>query len=107
MTMRWMMAALLLPGAAAGRPAQCHVELAGAPVIEGACDFEAIADDGSFQVKAPGGVPFVQVLVTTPGEADGYWSGPDPLSTHAHDPLGPLARDGGCWSNEQATVCAD
>lgn len=104
----WMLAALAglaMPGAALARPAQCYVEVDGLAVIDGSCDFVALDGAGSFQVASPKGDTFAQVDVERPGLGDGSWNGGG-WAGHAHAPLGRLARNDACWSNEAATVCA-
>lgn len=102
----WILLALALgaPAAAAARPAECYVEVDGAVAIDGRCDFDALGDDGSFQVSAVRGDAFAQVNVARAGLADGWWN--EGWGGHAHAPLGRLARNDACWSNERATVCA-
>ena len=39
------------------------------------------------------------------GVMDGSWNGTTKES-RAHDPLGDLKREGACWVNETARVCA-
>jgi hypothetical protein len=40
------------------------------------------------------------------GTATASWNGTIPGATHAHTDLGTLTREGACWVNEQAKVCA-
>lgn len=96
---------LALASPAAARPATCLVEVDGATVIDGPCDFDAFDPDGSFEVMGTDGPHFATVIVTAPGVAEGSWNA-DPAATHAHDPLGRLVRDGACWAGERARVCA-
>ena len=39
------------------------------------------------------------------GNATGFWNGPD-AESHAHEQLGTLTRQGACWVNERAKICA-
>ncbi len=104
--MRSLLPLLLLAAApAVARPAICLVEIDSRTVIDGPCTFEPLDDSGSFEVLSPSGDWFVYVTVVEPGLADGHWNG-EPGATHAHAPLGRLARNDACWSNERATVCA-
>lgn len=96
--------AALAPTFGAARPAQCYVEVDGAVVMDGPCDFTALGRDGSFQVAASKDEWF-QVTVTAPGLAEGWWSSPR-WATEAQASLGRLARNDACWSNAAATVCA-
>jgi len=61
--------------------------------------------DGSIRVVTSRGDTFAQVNVTRPGLAGGWWN-EERWAGHAHSPLGRLARNDACWSNEAATVCA-
>lgn len=50
-------------------------------------------------------VAYVFLEPDTPGVARRYWNGVEAAS-HAHDELGPLSKDGECWVNDRAKVCA-
>lgn len=95
----------LAASAAAARPATCLLEVDGAIYGQGPCDFNALGGDGSFSITFPTSPYFAYVLVSARGVADGSWNA-SPRSTHAHTSLGTLYRDGACWSNAAATVCA-
>lgn len=98
--------ALTLPAAAAdARPATCLLEVGGQIYGQGNCDFDGFDSDGSFSITFPTSPYFAYVIVTSRGVADGSWNA-DPQSTHAHTPLGTLYRDGACWGNDYARVCA-
>lgn len=62
--------------------------------------------DGSFQILNIGKrlTYFAQVQIYD-GVANGYWN-EEKGANHAHTPLGELKRDGACWVNRQAKVCA-
>lgn len=87
----------------ASRPARCELTVDGTSHGSGECRFHG-DDDGSFQIHFPSGI-FADVRIREKGVGDGAWTGPLPAS-HAHDPIGLLARDGACWSNATARVCA-
>lgn len=88
------------PAAAEGI-ASCELSVAGETYISGPCDFDDIGS-GDFVIR--GGDYFAYIYVReTP--ANGFWNGVE-RSSHAHDPLGDLTRDGACWVNESARVCA-
>jgi hypothetical protein len=94
------------PAAAQPRVARCELTIDGRTYIRGACDFQAIARDGSFQITDHEDQPyFAQVLVERPGVAAGYWNG-QRTGQKAHYNLGTLIRKGACWANKRAKVCA-
>ncbi len=86
------------------KPGRCLLQVDGKKYISGACRID-IQKGGSFQIydlKKHGYFAYVDVDGNT---AEGYWN-EDPMATHAQSPLGTLARDGACWQNERAKVCA-
>ncbi|WP_050526520.1 hypothetical protein [Pseudorhodobacter aquimaris] len=90
---------------AQARPAKCLMEVNGKAYIDGACDFEALDKTGSFKISAPDFLYFAYVNVDVPGIAKGYWN-EEKGANHAHTPLGTLKRDGACWRNKAAKLCA-
>lgn len=90
---------------------KCLLVVDGKTHISGKCrivmDFENDGG-GSFEIleiRKGRGQYFAQVLVSGRDAAVGYWNG-ERLATHAHSQLGDLKRDGACWKNERARVCA-
>ena len=86
------------------KPGRCLLEVDGKKYISGSCRVD-LAKGGSFQVydlKKRGYFAYVNV---SGNSAEGYWN-EDPRATHAQSPLGTLTRDGACWQNERAKVCA-
>lgn len=94
---------LLAAPASAGT---CRLVSEAKVILDAPCGLEVFDTEGSFTATFDDEPVFVTVLVAPGGAAEGYWNGGDPQSTHAHDPLGPLTRDGDCWFGEAATVCA-
>ena len=47
---------------------------------------------------------FGQLVITSPGRAKIYWNGGGAL--HAHDEISPVYREGACWKNTYAKLCA-
>jgi len=110
------------------KTAKCYFAVNGTVFINGACRFEFMNGDGSFEfddmkLKAkclyydlgPGrcsmaskGVTrkgtFGQLVITSPGRAKIYWNGGNAL--HAQDEISPVTRNGACWQNNQAKLCA-
>jgi hypothetical protein len=111
MKLHWMTliaAAVVLPSAAGASPGSCFLSVDGRVYLDGPCTVN-IGKDGSFTVgvsdaKRSRYFAYVNVDAATK-KADASWNGVE-AESHAHDPLGTLSRDGGCWSNARAKVCA-
>ena len=107
--MHWILLALLtIATPALALNGTCVIQVDGKTYLNGPCpitlekggDFVA----GSDGTKAAKYFAYVSINKET-GKADGFWNGPDGAS-HAHDPLGELTRQGACWVNQRAKVCA-
>ena len=86
------------------KPGRCLLEVDGKKYISGSCRVD-LAKGGSFHVydlKKHGYFAYVNV---NGNSAEGYWN-EDPMATHAQSPLGTLTRNGACWQNDRAKVCA-
>lgn len=81
---------------------RCRLEVRGKRYIDGPCTGN-LERDGSFQINTPNYFAIVQVEEAE--RAIGYWN-EEAYATHAHSDLGLLTRDGACWTNAQASVCA-
>jgi len=79
----------------------CILEVDGTRFIDGPCTFDQF-DKGSFQIKHD---PYFAYVLRDSRSARGSWNA-DPQSSHAHVNLGMLRRDGACWLNDHARVCA-
>lgn len=91
---------------AQARLAKCLLQVEGQTYIDGPCDFEpSRKGDGSFQITGESGKHFAYVYVEGDGKASAHWNG-ILGENRAHDPLGMLTRDGACWSNATAKLCA-
>lgn len=88
-----------------GRAASCLLTVKGFEAIRGECEFAPTSRDGSFIISSYNGKYFAYVIISRKGVADGHWNGA-PYATHAHNSLGTLYREDGCWVNELASVCA-
>ena len=89
------------------KPGRCLLEVDGVKYISGRCNITFIEKGtGSFEIEEirKGGFYFAQVLIDSDG-ARGYWNG-ERAATHAHNSLGVLERDGACWTNDRARICA-
>lgn len=97
-------AVALIAGAAHAKPADCELTVDGQTFINGSCDFEAIGGgDGSFIIRAENG--YFAYANKDGSQMRGSWNGPE-KDSRAHWDLGMLDRDGACWVNQTARVCA-
>ncbi|MGH9818644.1 MAG: hypothetical protein ACRD43_00640 [Pyrinomonadaceae bacterium] len=86
------------------KPGRCLLEIDGRKYISGPCRIE-MDKDGSFRIYENRQKGYFAYVTIVPGGAEGYWN-ETRQSTHAHSSLGSLARDGACWTNDHAKVCA-
>ena len=108
--------------------AKCLLVVEGKTYINGNCSFEFIGGDGSFSFDdnkmaskcsyydlGPGKCTmasrrvtrkgtFGQLQIKRPGVGTIYWNGGNAL--HAQGSIEPVYRDGACWSNQKAKLCA-
>ncbi len=91
-------------GVAQARPADCLLVVDQQTRIDGACEFKP-SDDGFQILSSTAPLVFAFVFRSGDGSAEGHWNDP-PGSTRAHSYLGTLRRDGACWANDRARVCA-
>lgn len=115
-------------GEAQAKTAKCYLSVNGVTYINGTCRFEFMNGDGSFSFDdmklqtrcgsydlGPGQCSsastlvtrkgtFGQLVITSPGRAKIYWNGGSAL--HAHGEISPVTRNGACWQNSQAKLCA-
>ena len=82
---------------------ECVLKVDGKTHIDGPCAI-LLGKTGYFGVYGLTNDYFSFVSPSN-GIGDGSWNGVEQES-HAHEDLGTLVRDGGCWSNRRATVCA-
>jgi hypothetical protein len=100
---------LLLPAvradAAIGR---CYLEVDYKIYLNSECNIEPVGAHGGFSIGAGEATRsryFAYVQSDENGTGIGYWNGPEGES-HAGDSLGTLSRNGPCWENARAKVCA-
>lgn len=104
-----LLAASIAPLSASGEEiSRCLIAVHEAIFLDGPCNFES-EPDGSFTLGVAGSGQkasryFAYVFVEG-DTATGHWNG-FPPGDRAHDPLGEMTRDGACWVNETARVCA-
>ena len=94
----------LMVSSAHARTVKCELTIAGHTYIDGPCEFTSIGDgDGSFIITGENG--FFAYANRAGSQMRGSWNGVY-KDSHAHDELGMLDRDGACWVNQTARVCA-
>jgi hypothetical protein len=95
-------------GAAGAFEGKCLLAVDGTRYLDGPCNIEMSAD-GSFSIGAGETTrsKYFAFVNIAPGasEAMGFWNGQE-AADHAHTDLGALTRDGACWVNSTARVCA-
>ena len=97
---------LLTSPAALAFKGDCVLQVKGITYLDGSCEISMEAG-GNFQVSTRSGrLYFASVFPEGDGTATASWNGTIPGATHAHSDLGTLKRQGACWINEQAKVCA-
>lgn len=94
----------VLAGMAQAKTAKCLLKIDGKTFIDGHCDVRLMGG-GDFQVMSRDHTYFAQVLGVPSGSPTGYWN-EDKFANHAHTTVGVLIRNGACWSNAKATICA-
>jgi len=83
---------------------KCLLEVNGHAYIKGPCDID-VDKGGSFDIGTAAQTTYFAHVDVDGQTAEGLWN-EEPGATHAHTPLGTLTRDGACWSNQTAKVCA-
>lgn len=94
-------------GAASARMGGCTLQVDGRTYLDGPCNID-VQDGGSFSIgtgRTDRSRFFAYVALDPDGTAQGHWNGTGGGS-HAHDGLGQLRRQGACWVNGRARVCA-
>ncbi|MCJ2099466.1 hypothetical protein [Methylobacterium sp. E-046] len=82
---------------------ECLILVRGRAYLDGPCRI-TLYPGGGFM--AGDGEYFATVDIdAASGGAQAYWNGVQ-AERHAHDPLGDVVRQGGCWVNASAKVCA-
>lgn len=88
-------------------PGKCLLAVDGKTYLNGICSI-AMSGDGSFSIAdrriKSGHFAYVSVDRAN-GRAQGYWNGVE-AERHAHDDLGFLTKQGACWTNDRARICA-
>ncbi|WP_322095208.1 hypothetical protein [Paraburkholderia bannensis] len=100
------LAVVAAPASAYAKTGRCVLQVNQKTYLDGPCEVK-LEEHGTFSIGAGGNHPakyFAYVLMDDDG-AHGYWN-EEPGATHAHSDLGILKRDGACWVNDTAKVCA-
>lgn len=95
-------------GAASADMGRCLLQVDKRTYLDGTCNVE-MQDDGSFSIgmgDSNRSKYFAVVDVDPDTEtARGFWNGRR-AESRAHDELGELSKQGGCWVNSRARICA-
>lgn len=87
---------------------RCLLVVDGTRYLEGTCNIE-LSEGGSFSIGAGETTrsKYFAFVNVEPGsaQASGFWNGEE-AADRAHADLGVLERDGACWVNATARVCA-
>ncbi len=100
---------VLLPTLATARTfeGKCLLEVQQQKYLDGRCEI-TMESDGGLTIGASETQPityFAIVEITGKDRGNGFWN-EEKGATHAHTALGTLTRQGACWQNAQANVCA-
>lgn len=87
--------------------ADCRLTVDGKTVIDGQCFVEADNQFGySLNVfERANKKGYFATVLGDGADVEGYWNG-SPTSTHAHDSIGKVKRQGGCWTSSRGQICA-
>jgi hypothetical protein len=93
--------------AAQAAPGDCYLSVGSFTYLDGPCNID-LQTDGSFSIgtgETTRSRFFAYVFLDAGGKASASWNRV-PDSNHADADLGAVVRQGGCWVNSQAKVCA-
>jgi hypothetical protein len=102
--------AMLLASSAFAAPGRCLLRVEGTTYLNGQCNVLS-EPDGSFSIgvvddESEKLAPYFAIVThEQDGAMRGTWNA-QAGATHAQTPLGKLRRNGGCWENASASVCA-
>ena len=110
------------------KTAKCYLSVNGTIYINGSCRFKFENGDGSFSFDdmkmrtkclsydlgsrecsmASTGIiqkgTFGQLVITSPGRAKIYWN--EGVALHGQSEISPVTKNGACWQNSKAKLCA-
>ena len=92
--------------AAPAAEGQCYLSVERRVYLDGRCNI-ILRSDGSFSIGAgdQSRSPYFAYVNMAEGQARASWNRV-PNSNHADSNLGIVTREGGCWVNSHAKVCA-
>ncbi|QUJ76956.1 hypothetical protein KDD17_02585 [Sulfitobacter albidus] len=91
---------------ASSQSTTCELTVVGQTYINGPCDIRSLSDgEGSFQITSLDQKYFAYLYVRGAGIGEAFWN-EIAGAGHAHTPLGNLRREGACWINDTARICA-
>ncbi|MCJ2099467.1 hypothetical protein [Methylobacterium sp. E-046] len=102
--------ASIVPSGVRSESGDCYLRVSGKIYLNDRCNV-MMGKGGGFSIgMVDTGAPskyFASVNGVDAGsrKGDGFWNG-KAAESHAQDPLGQLTKQGGCWMNAAAKVCA-
>lgn len=101
--------AALLPAIAYAAPGRCLLRVEGETLLSGTCNVLTYPDGGfsigMVETDAEKPSPYFASVNPDEGKMKGFWNG-QRGATHAHTPVGTLRKNGACWENATASICA-
>lgn len=86
-------------------PGQCLLQVEGRKYLEGQCQIEQSRTQLKIMPAGRRLTYFATILIDEAEASRGYWN-EERGANHAHSDLGELNRQGNCWVNATARVCA-
>ena len=103
-----LLALIAWPEGAGAFIAHCQLQVDGKTYLNGPCPIN-LERGGGFSIGVEDAKPgkyFAYVTIDrSSGAGEGWWNGQEG-ATRAQAPLGTLIREGRCWINTRAKVCA-
>ena len=81
----------------------CYLEIDGVIEMQGPCIFDPDGNGDFFAADLDDRSAFVYFYLDDDGNGGAMWSAHE---SKANQNLGTLNRDGACWKNDEATLCA-
>lgn len=94
---------MLASGAAWAAPGRGLLVVDGKTYLNGPCPIDI--GSGGVATIGGGGRYFGVLIPNGDGSGKGYWN-EEPGTNHAHTDLGEMRRNGACWTNDRAILCA-
>ncbi|MFC4254997.1 hypothetical protein GRI97_06140 [Altererythrobacter xixiisoli] len=97
------------PDTAGSTRRNCHLAVDGTVHVDGPCLVFPMGPDqytlNTWDQGKPARSHFAMVTTDASGTTTASWNA-DPNDTRAGDPLGTVTKDGDCWVNTRARICA-